>query len=66
MQIISRRANEGIVIDGQTMVKVIEVRDHEATVEISGPSRPTERFTLSCSLVAAEATSDADLDAVLC
>lgn len=66
MQIISRRADEGIVIDGQTMVKVIEVGTNEATFEISGPARRTERITLSCSMVAAESTSDAEMDAALC
>lgn len=48
MQTISRRVNEGIVIDGQTTVTVVEVDAAEITLDIEDADGNVERVTLVC------------------
>lgn len=49
MQIISCRANEGIVIDDTVVVTVLEIGASEVTLELAGPDGRTEIVTLSCT-----------------
>ena len=67
MQIISRRANEGIVIDGQTRVTVVEIENDGATLEIVGPNGQIERVRLQQTLAADGHEIEREVaEAVLC
>lgn len=48
MQIITRRANERILIDRQLTVTVVEVLENEVALEIAGPDGETQQVTLRC------------------
>lgn len=47
MQIITRRVTEGVVIDGRTSVKVVELGIDEVTFEITDADGETRSVTLS-------------------
>jgi hypothetical protein len=66
MQIITRRANERILIDQQLTVRVLEVLADEVTLEIAGPDGDVRQVTLRCDLHAADEPAVAERELVCC
>jgi hypothetical protein len=66
MQIITRRANERILIDQQLTVKVLEVLANEVTLEIAGPDGDVQQVTLRCGSHVADESAVAESELVCC
>jgi hypothetical protein len=65
MQIITRRANERILIDQQLTVTVLEVLEDEVTLEIADSDGDVRQVTLRCQAPADEPI-DADFELACC
>jgi hypothetical protein len=61
LQIITRRANERILIDQQLTVTVLEVLADEVTLEIAGPDGDVQQVTLRCAAPAREMPAASEL-----
>jgi hypothetical protein len=66
MQIITRRANERILIDQQLTVTVVDVLDGEVILEIAGPDGDVQQVKLRCDLQVCSEAATADFELVGC